>query len=271
MTAISSESDNNHLKTAIETAGHRLQVALHLRPRGFCLITGCPRSGTSAVNAWLGGHKQVARFTESRILVAAHRFVDEVTKFEHLFKNKSVLLSMIRRDIFAFYASKKLLWRKQLIDKEPLEHIAIPDLRYREFLRNFQLIFPEAKLLFIIRDPIPTIWSMAQRKWGYSLTQKELQNFTLEDYVNNWNSCAEIITEFAAKENVHVCRFEHLIASPKDESRRIFDFLDISHDRNFQPKSTSTPAFNSPDREFILNETKRQHDMVLRLVAISCG
>ena len=130
------------------------------------------------------------------------------------------------------------------------------------FLSNFQMLFPDAKLLFIMRDPIATIWSMTQRQWGYSLASKELRTFSLQEHVENWTDCAEVIHEYAAKKNVYVCKFENLTESPEEESRRIFDFLELPYSKNFQPKQTSVSSFSEEDKEFILRETKMQREMI---------
>ena len=45
--------------------------------------------------------------------------------------------------------------------KEPLEPIAFPDRHYEQFLDNTRLLFPNIKLLFMVRDPLATIWSMS--------------------------------------------------------------------------------------------------------------
>ena len=244
-------------KTFFPTA-YRLQIMLGVKPRGVCLITGCPRSGTAAVLKWIGMHEQVRAFEESRLLMSMHRFADEVEKFHDLYANRIVLIDMIRKFFYTYRERHNILWRKQVVEKEPLEPIAFPDKRYREFLENLRTIFPDIKLLFMLRDPIETIWSMRQRQWGYSLKSKELREFSLEECIDTWMVNADIICEYASDSNVYICRFERLIKNAVDESRRITNFLSIRDADPFVPKQTSIPAFSNNERELILRKTQLQ-------------
>jgi hypothetical protein len=241
---------------------YRLQAALGIKPKGVCLVTGCPRSGTTAVINWLGRHRQVARFVESRILVCAHRYQDEVNRFIDLHASKNILTGMLRRVTLDYYARNKLIWRKWLIDKEPLEPIAFPDKRYKEFISNMETIMPGSRFIFMIRDPIATLWSMRQRKWGYSAHPESLKTFKLEDYVRNWIACVEIISDLASKENVYICVFEKLLVDPQVESQKIFDFLSIRSGQPFQPKATSVSSFQSSEQAYILRETKEKKNLI---------
>jgi hypothetical protein len=262
----SSTRTRQFLHNAAKFSFSHLQAMLGIYPRKICLITGCPRTGTSAMFFWLHAHKQVAALYESRILISAHRFVEEVERFQTLHENKRIVISMIRRLIYTYYARTRYLWRKQLlVEKEPLEPTAFPDKCYGQFLRNVRIIFPEIKLLFMLRDPVATTWSMTQRPWGYSLTNQNLRTYSLEECISNWQACAELICEYASVQNVYVCRFEQFIADPVADSRRIMDFLSIRSTKLFQPQPTSICGFSDAEREFILRETRSQREMLSKL------
>ena len=187
------------VKTLKYKMGIRIQTVLKIRPASMCLVTGCPRSGTSAILSWLNQNKGVVRFYESRILVSAHRFYSEIERFNNLNQNKEFFLGEIRKLVLKYYDSKKLLIAKHLIDKEPLEPIAFPDLDYALFLSNLREIFPDIKLLFMVRNPVETIWSMMNRKWGYTLTSQELRQFTLDECIQTWNACAGLAQKYAKR------------------------------------------------------------------------
>ena len=245
MKANSNHSDTRQILRNFAISGiYRLQEILGIRPRGICLLSGCPRSGTSAVRNWLQSQKQIASIFEDRILISAHRFLNEVERFRTLHTNRHILIGMIRRLVYGYCAETKYIWRKQLVIKEPLEPIALPDRGYSEFLGNIKAIFPEINFIFMVRDPIETVWSMTQRKWGYSLTKPALRNYSVEESVLIWKDCARVIKEYAGQPNVYVCCFERLIKDPKSESHRIFDFLGIKGKKIFQPQPTSKIAFS---------------------------
>jgi hypothetical protein len=56
----------------------KLQGNFRLNPRKICLISGAPRSRTSALCEWLGHQQGLSAFAESRILVSIHMFMSEV-------------------------------------------------------------------------------------------------------------------------------------------------------------------------------------------------
>jgi len=250
------------LRNFIISGIYNLQVTFGVQPKGIYLLSGCPRSGTSAMRNWLQQQKQVASLFEPRILIGAHRFFEVVERFDTLHTNRQMLIAMIRQLVFKYCAKTKYIWNKQLVLKEPLEPMAFPDERYREFVQNSQIIFPEIKLFFMIRDPVATIWSMTQRQWGYSQTNQVLRNYSIEECIKIWRACIELIQEYASDHDVYICQFERLINDPEDESHRIFDFLSIRGNQIFQPKQTKVPGFSDSDRKLIERETRSLWEQV---------
>ena len=167
-------SDQSNYKAVIRPAILKLQRHLGLAPHKICLISGAPRSGTSALCEWLGKQKQVSAFPESRILVSAHKFIEESHRFQNLNKDSARITNLTRQLVFSYYyGSRILIGKRLLVDKEPLEPIAFPSKEYEEFIKNVKKILPDCKLLIAIRDPIATIWSMSRRAWGESLKNKK--------------------------------------------------------------------------------------------------
>ncbi len=230
-----------------------LQKKIGLFPRDFCLITGSPRSGTSALVRWLGMQRQISAFPESRILVSAHRFLEEARRFQNLEKEIWRIEALARKLVFEYYIDSRLSMGKRLIvDKEPLEPIAFPLRDYEKFITNVGKIVPRAKILFAIRDPLATIWSMSRRTWGESLTEPQQRRFTLDEYIEDWNTCAELVLENCFATNMYVVQFGRLINDPVNESRRIFDFLGIRDGTPFRPRETTEINFEHEEREKIL-------------------
>jgi hypothetical protein len=234
---------------------HRLQTCLRVKPKGIGLITGCPRSGTSAVCNWLEAHHGVARFFESRILVSAHHFCSEIKRFDNLNGSKTFFHSAIRELVFNYYASQRLVFRRNVIEKEPLEPIAFPNRDYQLFLMHLEHLFPEMKIMFIVRNPLNTIWSMMNREWGYSLASQELRSFTLEECIQTWNACADLAIQYAHKNNVYVLKFENLIKDPVSISNEIIHFFNLNQLHSFQIRTTKKIAFNDKDKKNIIKET----------------
>jgi hypothetical protein len=275
---MSSISDPSHryssikptlIKEAAKSVILKFQRNFRLFPREICLISGGPRSGTSALCEWLGHQPGVSAFHESRILVSIHRFMEEIYRFRNLDKDSPMIVSLARHLVFDYYSSSRILLGKRLlVDKEPLEPIAFPSKEYRQFIINMKRLFPESKLLLAIRDPIATIWSMRKRTWGESLTNIETKKFTVEEYIENWCSCADLILQYRSDPNTYIVQFGRLVNDPENESRRILGFLNVREGDSFQPRQTKEIGFSNEEREKILRIVQPQLEM-LRVQGIS--
>lgn len=250
----------NTIKRKMNSAGlrviYKLEKSFYGLPKDFCLITGAPRSGTTAMERWLNDQNKVTVFHESRILITLHRFIEESKRHSKL-NPHGEFASYGRNIAFKFYYKRNTIRDQQLIiDKEPLEPIGFPDRNYASFLQNYRTLFPNGKLIFMLRDPLSTIWSMKERKWGYSLRDYTPISFPLESHIENWCSCADLILDYADDHNTYICYFESLVDNPKIESAKIFDFLKISNGTLFQPREVKNVDFGDEERELISTQTK---------------
>jgi len=269
---MSSLSDPSHrnssgkrtfIKGATRSAILKLQRNLRLFPKEICLISGAPRSGTSVLCEWLGHQAGVSAFPESRILVSIDRFIAEIHRFQKLDRDSATIINLARRLVFDYYSRSRILMGKRLlIDKEPLEPIAFPSKGYEQFIINVRMLFPESKLLLAIRDPISTIWSMTRRTWGESLTNMETKRFTIEEHQENWSSCADLVLKYCSDPNTYIVQFGRLVHDPENESRRIFDFLNIRKGNSFQPRQTKEIGFNNEEQEKILRMVQPQLELL---------
>jgi hypothetical protein len=236
-----------------------LQRGLGIWPKTFCLISGAPRSGTTAVARWLGEQPRVALCIESRTLVAAHRFLDEVHRFEALAKYDDELARSARRMVKDHYRGKRLLFgRRALVDKEPLEPIALPDGRYDAFVSDVRRLLPKARLLFLVRDPVASVYSMRKRDWGVSLTDADPRRFSLEDHVESWCRAVDVILSYVEDPQAYICEFGRLRHDAVEESRRIAHFLEISEGPSFRPREAGVPDFGEEERARILAATRER-------------
>lgn len=223
------------------------------------LVSGAPRSGTTALCEWLGHQRDVSAFTESRILVSIHKFMEEIYRFHNLEKDSRMIVDLARHLVIDYYSSSRILMgKKVLIDKEPLEPIAFPSKEYGRFIMNIRTLFPECKLLLMVRDPVATIWSMTSRTWGSSLTSPESRSFTLEEHIENWSSCAELIVQHCSDSNAYIVQYGRLIHDAENESRRVFEFLDIQEGSAFQPREPKENGFSNKQRGKILRMVQPQ-------------
>jgi len=251
-----SNQERSLLRRVAKSSALRIQETLHLEPRTFCLVTGPPRSGTTAVGRWLLGHDHVVGLNESRILVAAHHLVSQIHRFQSLHLQRRSLEELARRWALGSYGAFGLVFgARALVDKEPLEPIAFPDKDYSAFLKNIRGLFPSIRLLFIIRDPVPTLWSMTQRKWGKSLRGVEPFDLSMEEHIENWCANVDLALEYAGDPGAYLCSFRRLVTEPALESRRILEFLGLKDGRPFEPRPTKEVGFNPEALERIREAT----------------
>lgn len=248
---------NSVAKKALKRVVFKLQKIFRLYPRHLCLISGAPRSGTTALINWLADQPGVSAFQESRILVSIHRLIEEIHRFRNLDRDGTTIVSLARNLVFDYYSSSRILVGKRLlVDKEPLEPIALPSKDYGQFIINVKRLLPESKLLFAVRDPVATIWSMTERTWGESLTSMERKRFTIEEYTENWCSCADLMLQYCSDPNTYIVQFGRLVNNPEKESRRILEFLNIRKGHSFQPRETKKIGFRNEERENILQRVQ---------------
>jgi hypothetical protein len=256
--------DQPSYKRVAKRAILRFQKTFGLLPREVCLVSGAPRSGTTALAEWLGLHQDVAAFFESRILIGVHRFVEEIYRFRSLEQDRAMLISLARQLVLEYYFFNSEIRRRKslLLDKEPLEPIAFPSREYERFIVNVRRLFPESKLLLAIRDPVATIWSMRGRTWGTSLMNAEARRLTIEEHIENWCSCANLILLYCSDPNTYVVQFWRLVNDPENESRRIYDFLNLREGISFRPRQTSEIGFSDEERETILRKVRPQLELL---------
>lgn len=214
----------------------------------FCLVTGAPRSATTAVGNWLLTIEGVKGAGESRILLAAYAMLREARRFRSLSKDEAQILELTRALVYGYYGqSRVLVGTSLLIDKEPFEPIGFPDGDYAAFLRSIEQLMPGMRIVFMLRDPVATIWSMTQRKWGYSLAEGEPRDLSLEQHIATWVANAELIEQHRAHANAYVCHYERLVADPVQESAKLCAFLGLKTHSSFEPRKGKDSGFGEAE------------------------
>ncbi|MCP5004997.1 MAG: sulfotransferase [Planctomycetes bacterium] len=234
-----------------------LQKKLHLRPRSLCLVVSCARSGSTAISDWLSKQSGVVYAGQSRIQTVTCRYIQEIDSFKSLTKDRALLLKLVNELVWQYYAKSFFFWNRVLVDKENFDPTTFPHGRYEEFIDTLQYLFPDIKLLFLVRDPVATIWSMHKKKyWGYSLARSSLLTYTRDEYIDIWNQCTILASKSRGMKNVYVCEFEKLVAAPDKESAKIFKFLGIPGSNIFCPNVTDEIGFDQSERQYILDATE---------------
>lgn len=232
-----------------------VQSRLPVFPSSFCLVTGAPRSGTSAIASWIGKQFRVRGFSESKILFAAHQLRQSLLSWERFPEDK--INRMVRRFVENYYAEAGwCLGAKLLFDKEPLDPMSLPSGDYSSFLDTVEKTFPTVRFVFMVRNPESVVSSIINREWGYSVRGIDPKGRGVKEAVETWVSANHTTAKVSGNENVYVCQFEELVENPGLESKKLSEFLGIAKWRDFKPKETSEVSLNSGQRRQIRAKTE---------------
>lgn len=178
-------------------------------------IVGLPRSGTSVVEQLISNHSNVYGGGE----------VDKLSRlFENiLFKNHKPNIKKIS-EVRNKYISiiKSLTDKKYFVDKTPINGI------YSGLIR---LVFPESKIIYIIRDDFSTAFSVYQNNFldhglNYSYKQDYIVQFfkIFKEMMLHWKDM-----NFDSYEEI---KYENLIDDYENQARKIFHFIGLDFNKN---------------------------------------
>lgn len=225
---------------------------LYWQPKGINFIIGCPRSGTTAVGKWLCS-KSVIGFDEQRICKLASFSLRMVDGNVSLCAHKSFMEQEAKRLIYRFISYRYYVRNKMVIFKEPLDD------RDYDFIENMERIFPKAKFIFMVRNPINVVNSMLKKLWGGSgRSDVEPKKMTLNEAVNLWKFNANLWVKHKEKSNLLLLKFENLVENSQAESQRVGEFMQINHLRVFAPKETKKVDLEDQVIQQILESTKEE-------------
>ncbi|MGQ0765608.1 MAG: sulfotransferase [Gemmatimonadota bacterium] len=204
----------------------------------FALVTGCPRSGTTAMLNWLGRQPGVTIHEESRILHAAVAFLREVERFSSLSSRRARLKELLAALVATSAIDGASAGTRLVVEKEPLEPIAVPDANYAGWLATVRSLIPPLRILFMIRDPLEVVSSMLARTWGHSLTQGPIVSLGIDACIDTWLANARLAIELHNDPQVLVLNHAHLVARPDETSRQVEAFLSLGSVSIFTPSPT---------------------------------
>tara|TARA_B100001142_G_scaffold38856_1_gene34269 strand:- start:2022 stop:2927 length:906 start_codon:yes stop_codon:yes gene_type:complete len=107
-------------------------------------------------------------------------------------------------------------------------------------LKSIMKVFPDAKIIFIVRDPIETItsfFSMQERiKYGNMMTKEELDLYRIEAYqeIIDWYQETENAKQFLDKNNFLVLKYDDLKEDLYGSVDQSFKFIGQDMNKEFE-------------------------------------
>ncbi|HEY5106403.1 MAG TPA: sulfotransferase [Caulobacteraceae bacterium] len=204
---------------------------------GHVFFVGFPRSGTTLLENVLGSHPGIATLDEREVLVDPSR---------ELFANPATLGRLATLDAEtadrwrADYWQKAAAWRPDLpgkvfIDKMPLNTV---------ILGLIAKLFPDAKILFAVRDPRDVVLSCFRRRFG--MNPATFQLLTLDGAARYYDAVMRLASIYRdlLPLDFHLVRYEGLVVDLKAEVEAVCGFIGVNwHDAmwEFAERSRARP------------------------------
>jgi tetratricopeptide (TPR) repeat protein len=208
------------LETPPEAWSSRARATSAGPARAHAFLVGFPRSGTTLLEQVLASHPDVVALDERPALIdAEEEFLIQAGGVKRLAGVVGALLEPFRQAYwkrvgeFGVNPASKVF-----IDKHPLSTARLP---------LISKIFPQAKIIFAIRDPRDVVLSCFRRNFNMNAAMYEFN--TLDGAAKSYDTlmtAAQVYFERLPVEMFQL-RYEALVSNFEGEARRLCEFLGI--------------------------------------------
>jgi Tfp pilus assembly protein PilF len=187
---------------------------------GHVFLMGFPRSGTTLIESVLGGHPDIVTLEERNTLTdAVLAFLVDPKDLATLADAPASQLRPLREAYWARVAQYGVEARgKVFIDKNPFNALKLPVIRK---------LFPEAKILFAVRDPRDVVLSCFRRRFAINASTYEFLD--LARTASNYDGSMRLADILRAKLPMteHFLVYEQLVADFEAQARAVCDFVGV--------------------------------------------
>jgi Tfp pilus assembly protein PilF len=209
---------------------------------GHVFLLGFPRSGTTLLERVLAAHPEVVAWDERDTLTEAVRdFMAKPAGLDRLAGASEDRLADYRADYWRRVAETGAeVSGKVALDKQPLNTMKLP---------LIARLFPEAKILFALRDPRDVVLSCFRQRFRINASMYEF--LTLEGAAHFYDGVMRLADLYRTRLSLdlHAHRYEDLVEDFDGQSRAICDFIGLpwrAEMRDFattlNERSTATPS-----------------------------
>jgi|tagenome__1003787_1003787.scaffolds.fasta_scaffold20980057_2 tetratricopeptide (TPR) repeat protein len=191
--------------------------------RAHVFLVGFPRSGTTLLERVLDTHPDIEAMSELECLTeAANAFMGSNADLDRLSTLNADALDQFR-DLYWRRVSEHGIApsKKVFVDKMPLNAVQLCLIRK---------LFPQARIIFAIRDPRDMILSCFRRRFG--MTPQMYQLLTLNGCATYYDAVMRLLEIYKQKLGLHIqyWRYESMLADFEGETRRLCGFLGVEWD-----------------------------------------
>ncbi len=189
-------------------------------PRSHVFLVGFPRSGTTLLESVLAGHPDVVTLEEKASLAQAAGAY--LANNEGLEKLSRIGLDEARQQREAYWTAVRGFGveprGRVFIDKMPLATVLLP---------LISELFPNARVLFAVRDPRDVVLSCFRRRFGMNAAMFEF--LSLEGAAAYYDAVMRLADVYRDCLPVpqHIVRYENLVEDFEGTARAVCDFVDL--------------------------------------------
>jgi tetratricopeptide (TPR) repeat protein len=202
-------------------------------------LIGFPRSGTTLLENILAAHSKIETVEEQDLLLPV---------LESVGTDPAGLSSLTGAPIDKVESLRRKYWRSArpsgaprsgtvFIDKYPLN---------LGYLGIISRVFPDAKILFAVRDPRDAVFSAYKQRFGMNPAMFRMLN--IDDASRYYDAGMRAACAVETKLSTCHTRYEDMVADWKSESRRILNFLGVDWEEGVAQyrEQTLTKRINTP-------------------------
>jgi tetratricopeptide (TPR) repeat protein len=202
---------------------------------GHVFVLGFPRSGTTLLGQVLAAHPQAVTIDEQELLAeAAVPYLERPGGLEKLQHADAAELAPHRHRYWELARQcAGDLGGKTLVDKLPMNTLALP---------LIARMFPQAKVVFVVRDPRDVVLSCFQQAFVPSRTSLEFLD--LDRTASFYDAVMALAARLRAALNLPVLqvRLEDLVADFDGETRRLCEFAGLEWTAGLEDFSSAARA-----------------------------
>jgi hypothetical protein len=201
-------------------------------------IFSLPRSGSTLLQRILASHKKIASIAEPWLLlpfVYSIRKEGILAEYSH-FNSRNAITDMINElpnktddyyeqiNLFASSIYQKLCKDSEIyfVDKTP---------RYYFIIQEIDRIFPNAKYIFLFRNPVH-VYSSILRSWGDNRFKNIYRNYL------DLNEGPRLMNDGykALRDKAYAVKYEELVTTPERYIKEICEYLELDYDNEMLAK-----------------------------------
>jgi hypothetical protein len=217
-------------------------------------IVGMPRSGTSLLSAMLSAHPRLAISPESHLLSKwrleyGPRALDSSEGFDRFWKAYTEYQSFKHFGLDPDLTRQRILsigppsWKHTLMGLVQAygENMDMPRFGEKtpghfEHLGDLLTWFPNARVLFLVRDPRAVTASMIRVPWGHDLAHL---------HARKWRESVAILDSYKSDGRVLLVQYEHVIQKQEETLRAICKHIEEDYDPcMLRPTPDTSPLIN---------------------------